>query len=118
LRQFIFNLLGKIGASAPILRLKNKAELTWGADQQCTFDNIEKYVSSPPVMKAPMAEIPFWLYIAVEDTVIGAVLTEVTDGKEHIITYLSQCLIDTEIRYSFIERLCLSLFQIMALLSI
>jgi hypothetical protein len=118
LRQFIFNLLGKIGASAPILRLKNKAELTWGADQQCTFDNIEKYVSSPPVMKAPMAEIPFWLYIAVEDTVIGAVLTEVTDGKEHIITYLSRCLIDTEIRYSFIERLCLSLFQIMALLSI
>jgi hypothetical protein len=32
------------------------------------------------------------------------------EGKEHIITHLSRCLIDTEIRYSFIEKLCLSLF--------
>jgi hypothetical protein len=61
-------------------------------------------------MKASMAETPFWLYIAAEDVVIGAVLTQVTEGKEHIITYLSRCLIDAETRYSFIEKLCLSLF--------
>jgi hypothetical protein len=61
-------------------------------------------------MKAHVVRIPFWLYIAAEDAVIGAILTQVTDGKEHIITYLSQCLIDAETRYSFIEKLCLSLF--------
>ena len=61
-------------------------------------------------MKAPMAGIPFRLYIAAEDRVIGAVLTQVTDGREHIITYLSRRLIDAETRYSFIEKLCLSLF--------
>jgi hypothetical protein len=60
-------------------------------------------------MKAPMAEIPFRLYIAAEDVVIGAVLTQVMEGKEHIITYLRRRLIDAETRYSFIERLCLSL---------
>jgi hypothetical protein len=32
------------------------------------------------------------------------------EGKENIITYLRRCLIDAEIRYSFIEKLCLSLF--------
>jgi hypothetical protein len=37
-------------------------------------------------MKAPMAGIPFRLYIAVEDVVIGVVLTQVMEGKEHIIT--------------------------------
>jgi ribonuclease HI len=42
--------------------------------------------------------------------VIVAVLTQVTKGKEHIITYLSRCLIDAKTRYSFIEKLCLSLF--------
>jgi hypothetical protein len=57
-----------------------------------------------------MAGIPFRLYIAAKDAVIGAVLTQVTDVKEHIITYLSRCLLDTETRYSFIEKLCLSLF--------
>jgi hypothetical protein len=30
LRRFIFKLLGKISAFAPILRLKNEAEFTWG----------------------------------------------------------------------------------------
>jgi hypothetical protein len=42
--------------------------------------------------------------------VIGAVLMQVIEGKEHIITYLSRCLIDAEIRYSFIKKLYLSLF--------
>jgi hypothetical protein len=41
---------------------------------------------------------------------IGAILMQVMEGKEHIITYLSWRLIDTETRYSFIEKLCLSLF--------
>jgi hypothetical protein len=95
LRRFISNLSGKISAFAPILRLKNEAEHT--------FEDIQRYLSSPSVMKAPMAGIPFWLYIAAEDAAIGAVLTQVMEGKEHIITYLSRCLIDTEIRYSCIE---------------
>jgi hypothetical protein len=96
LRQFISNLLGKISAFAPILWLKNKAEFTWGPDQQRAFENIKRYLSLPPVMKAPVAGIPFWLYITAEDAVIGAVLMQVTESKEHIITYLSRCLIDAE----------------------
>jgi hypothetical protein len=72
-----------------------------GADQQRAFDDIKKYLSSPLVMKASMAGIPFRLYIAVEDVVIGAVLTQVTEGKEYIITYLSRHLIDAKIRYFY-----------------
>jgi hypothetical protein len=81
-----------------------------GADQQRPFDDIKKYLSSPPVMKAHVVGIPFQLYIAAENTVIGPILMQVTDGKEHIITYLSRRLIDVETRHSFIEKLCLSLF--------
>jgi hypothetical protein len=110
LRRFIFNLSGKISAFAPILRLKNEIEFTWRVDRQHAFDDIKKYLSSPPVMKAPTTGISFWLYIVVEDAVIGAILTQIMEGKEHIITYLSQCLIDADTRYSFIEKLCLSLF--------
>jgi hypothetical protein len=57
-----------------------------------------------------MVKIPFRLHIAVEDVVIGVVLTQVTEGKENIITYLSRLLIHTKTRYSSIEILCLSLF--------
>jgi hypothetical protein len=90
--------------------LKDEAEFTCGANQQRTFEDIKRYLSSLSVIKAPMAGILFRLYIAAEDVVIGAVLTQVTEGKEHIITYLSHRLIDSETRYSFIEKLCLSLF--------
>jgi hypothetical protein len=44
--------------------------------------------------------------------VIEVVLMQVMEGKEHVITYLSRCLIDAETRYSFIEKLCLSLFYV------
>jgi hypothetical protein len=110
LRRFISNLSGKICAFAPILRLKNEAEFTWGANQQRAFEDIKKYLSSPLVMKSPMAGILFRLYITVEDAVIGVILPQVTEVKEHIITYLSWRLIDAKTRYSFIEKLCLSLF--------
>jgi hypothetical protein len=57
-----------------------------GTEQQLTFDEIKKYLSSPSVMKAPKVKIPFRLYITAKDSVIGVVLIQVTDGKENIIT--------------------------------
>src|SRR6185295_9933059 len=53
---------------------------------------------------------PFKLCVAVEDKVIGAVLTQETEDKENIITYISRRLVDAETRYIFIEKLCLSLY--------
>jgi hypothetical protein len=64
------------------------------------------------VKKVPIVGIPFRLYIATKDSVIGVVLMQIMDGKEHIITYLSRHLIDAETRYSFIKKLCLSLFYV------
>jgi hypothetical protein len=110
LSQFIFNLSGKISAFAPILWLKNEAEFTWGADQQHAFYDIKKYLCLPPEMKATLVGIPCQLYIVAEDAVIGAILMQVMDDKEHIITYLSWCLIDAETKYSFIKKSCLFLF--------
>jgi hypothetical protein len=110
LSQFIFNLSGNISAFVSILWLKNKAEFTWGADQQRAFDDIKSYLSSPPVMKAPVTGILFRLYIVAEDAVFGSVLMQIMEGKEHIIRYLSWHLIDVETRYFVIEKLCLSLF--------
>ena len=54
--------------------------------------------------------IRFRLYVAAEDKVISVVLTQETEGKEYIITYDGRRLIDAEIRYTFIEKLCLSLY--------
>jgi hypothetical protein len=41
------------------------------------------------VLKAPKVGVSFRLYIAAEDKVIEVVLTPETEGKEHVVTYLS-----------------------------
>ena len=56
-----------------------KLNLLGGAQQQETFEKIKKYLSSPPVLKAPKKAIPFRLYVAAEGKVIGAVLTQETE---------------------------------------
>ena len=101
---------GKKDTFTPILRLKDETEFTWGAKQQEAFEKIRKYLSSPPVLKAPKKGIPFRLYVAAEDKVIDVVLTLEIEGKEYIITYVGRRLIDAETRYTFIENLCLSLY--------
>ena len=62
------------------------------------------------MLKAPRRGVPFRLYVAAEEKISGVVLTQETEGEEYIITYLSRRLIDVKIRYTFIEKLCLSLY--------
>ena len=50
--------------------------------------------------------------MAAEDKVIGVVLTQETEGKEYFITYVGRRLIEVETRYTFIEKLCLSLYYV------
>ena len=64
------------------------------------------------MLKAPRRGVPFRLYVAAEDKVIGAVLTQKTEGKEYVITYISRRLIDAVPRYTLIEKLCLSLYYV------
>ena len=78
LRRFISNLSSKIDAFTPILRLKE------------AFEKIKIYLSLPLVLKAPRRGVPFKLYVAAEDKIIGAILTQETEDKGYVITYISQ----------------------------
>jgi hypothetical protein len=50
------------------------------------------------------------MYIAVQEWVIGTVLLQEEDGKEFLVAYMSQHLLDAETWYVFVEKLCLSLY--------
>jgi hypothetical protein len=111
LRRFICYLSRKVNAFTPLLQLKNDVDFTWGAKQQEAFDEIKSYLTSPPVLQAPKSDIPFKLYVAAEQDIIGGVLTQENEGKEYIVAYESRRLLDAEIRYTFIEKLCFSLYH-------
>jgi uncharacterized protein (DUF486 family) len=64
---------------------------------------------SPPVLRAPRIGMGFMLYVATQNHVIEAVITQEDEG-EFSVAYLSRRFIDAETRYNFIEKICLSLY--------
>jgi hypothetical protein len=80
LRQFISNLACKINSFLPSVRLKHENEFIWGEEQRKAFDKIKQYLTSPPMLKAPRIRKGFKLYVAAQDHVIGAVLTQEDEG--------------------------------------
>lgn len=82
-----------------------------GVKQQEAFDKIKEYLSSPPVIRALIGGIPFKLYV-VKILFVGAVLTQEIEGKEYIIANVSRRLLEAETRYTFIEKLYLSLYYV------
>jgi hypothetical protein len=50
------------------------------------------------------------MYIIVQEQVIGDVLLQEEDGKEFLVAYISQRLLDAKTRYVFMKKLCLSLY--------
>ena len=90
LRRFISNLFGKIDAFTPILQLNDEVKFAWGPEQQQAFEKIKNYLSSPPVLKAHKRRVSFSLYVAAEDKIIGAILTQETEEKEYVITYVGR----------------------------
>ena len=57
-----------------------------------------------------MSECPLFLYLLVSDMALGCMLAQLDDsGKERAIYYLSKRMLEYEMRYVMIERLCLAL---------
>jgi hypothetical protein len=110
LRRCISNLAGKVETFLPLVWLKHEREFLWGPEQRTTFKNIRKYLSSPLMLRAPRVGKPFRLYVAAQEHVVGAVLSQEESGKEFMVAYISRRLIDTETRYEFIKKLCMSLY--------
>jgi len=110
IRRFISNLSGKIRAFSPLLKLKADQEFVWGREQQSALDEIKNYLMNPPVLIPPQQGKPFKLYLSTDGLVIGSALIQEFEGKEHVIYYLSRRLVDAQMRYSTIEKLCLCLY--------
>src|SRR3954470_7401875 len=70
----------------------------------------KRYLTSPPVLVAPVAGKPFLLYVRSMDHSLGALLAQHNDeGYEQAIYYLSRILLGAEHRYRPVEKECLAL---------
>jgi hypothetical protein len=109
-RRFISNLSQKVLPFSPLLRIKKDHKFVWGDEQQKAFNEIKEYMKEPPVLLPPQLNRPFKLYVAADTQTIGSALIQEFEGKERVVAYLSQKLLDPEMRYSVAEKLCLCVY--------
>ena len=109
--QYISRFISKLTTICePIFKkLKKNVPVIWDDECQKAFDRIKAYLANPPVLAPALAGIPLRLYLTVTKETMGAMLAQEVEGKENAIYYLSKKMLDYEVRYTPLERLCLAL---------
>ena len=92
------------------MKLKADQEFVWREEHQKVLDEIKHYLVNPPVLVPPQKHKQFMLYLSVDECAIGSAFIQEFEGKERAIYFVSRRLLDAEIRYSPVERLCLCLY--------
>ncbi|KAI5312980.1 hypothetical protein L3X38_042154 [Prunus dulcis] len=106
--RFISNLAGRCQPFSCLM--KKDVPFVW--DEAChnAFESIKKYLSSSPLLGAPIPGKQLKLYIAAQERSIGALLVQENElHKEQALYYLSRTLTGPELNYTPIEKTCLAL---------
>lgn len=76
--------------AAPLHRLTRKgACFLWDEACQTAFDDLKKALVEAPVLPYPDPKLPYLLDTDASAEGIGAVLSQVKDGREHVVAYYS-----------------------------
>ena len=88
--------------------LKKEVPFVWDQVAQASFDALKKSLIQASLMYALDYQKDFNLYLAATDTTIAMVLVQEDNGIKHPIYYLSRNLNDTEMKYSYVEKVALA----------
>ncbi|KAK3037092.1 hypothetical protein RJ639_029934 [Escallonia herrerae] len=89
--------------------LKNIKNFEWTDECQTSFDKLKEYLTSPPLLSKPISGEDLFLYLAVAESAVSAVLIREQDGRQFPIYYVSKVLQGVEQRYSNAEKLAFAL---------
>lgn len=106
-RRFIKNFSS---ISAPISNLirKSKEKFEWNEEAQAAFGQLKLALVSAPILALPNFDLPFQIECDASDLGIGAVLTQVQNGEERVIAYMSAKLNSAQRKYFATEKECLA----------
>ena len=85
--------------ATPLYAVTKKNSFVWTEEQDCAFRALKEALSTPPVLALPNNTDDFVLDTDASDFAIGAVLSQIQDGKERVIAYGSYALTKEQRRY-------------------
>jgi hypothetical protein len=101
--RFVLNFAIMVKPIHNILNLDRS--FSWTNDVDNYFLRVKKEISSTPVLAKPDFEKDFIIYTNATDESISTILLQSDDqNNEKLVTYMSQSLLDDEIKYSYIEK--------------
>ncbi len=96
----------------PLTRLMEKnAVFKWTEDCQEAFTILKVALTTSPILSFPQFELPFILDTDASDFGLGYILSQVVDGKEHVISYGSRTLSRPERNYCVTRRELLAVVE-------
>ena len=90
----------------PIAASITGKKLTWTGGCQQAFEQLKSVLISPPILAFPNFKSgePLCLYTDASQFGVGAHLTQIQDGRERTIAYISRTLNQAEINYSVLDK--------------
>ena len=80
----------------------------WSEDYVVAFQQLNKYLSRPPIMSSPEADEVLYAYIAVAPHAVSLVLIRDDKGIQKPVYYVSKSLHEAEVRYLPLEKAILA----------
>ena len=92
----------------PFFRILRKS-FEWTDECQKAFEDLKKYLSSPPLLSPSRPGEELYLYIAVSQAAVNAVLVRKEEGLQRIVYFISRAFRGAEERYPRMEKLAFAL---------
>ena len=73
------------------------------------FQQLEEYLSWPPIMFSPEEDEVLFAYIVVASHMVSLVLIQVDSGVQRHVYYVSKSLLEAEVRYLRLEKAILAM---------
>ena len=96
----------------PFFRLLGrKRQFLWDKECSTAFQGIKMYLSSAPCLSIPTLGEPLFLYLAVSNHAVSALLVREDRKVQKLIFFVSKVMDETELRYLPLEKAALALLQ-------
>lgn len=107
-RRFIRDFAGITTPISETLKKNRFAKFAWTDQASKAFKSLIKALTEAPVLATPDYNLPFKIECDASDFACGAVLSQVQDGCERVIAYMSQKFIASQRKYHVTEKECLA----------